>query len=122
MLTLVACAAEALAPTSALPVGYIPNVSSDWWQYVGPGNIPLLAAIAEGLVLRAGPGMAAPYVFDGELIGTNRVRALARLRLVDAPLLGPPTITPDGARVLAEWDEAEWCRRRGLPYRGVSGH
>lgn len=72
----------------------------------GPGHVPLLSAIAEGLVTRAPGGLMAPYVFDGELIGTNQVRALVKLELVDAPLLGPPRLTPDGWRALREGPDA----------------
>lgn len=71
---------------------------------IGPGHIRLLSAIAEGLIYR-GPGIFDPYWFDGETIGTNSVRALARMGLVDAPLSGSPRITPDGERVLREWDQ-----------------
>lgn len=68
---------------------------------VGPGHLPLLSAIAEGLVTRE-PGVYAPYMFDGDTVGTNQVRALARLGLVQVRLSGPPTITEDGERVLRD--------------------
>lgn len=68
---------------------------------IGPAQIALLSAIAEGLVTReAGRGIMAGYLFDGELVGTNQVRRLARMGLVDTRLLGGPVITPDGWRVL----------------------
>lgn len=61
----------------------------------------MLSAVAEGLITRK-PGWSSSYVLDGEPIGTNQVRALASMGLVDAPFSGPPSITEDGMAALAE--------------------
>ncbi len=89
-------------------------VYADWWDDIGPGNIPLLSAVSEGLITRdpAGKGMWADYVFDGELLGAVYLSGLAKRRLIDLPLLGSPEITEYGRYVLEHWDEAEWRRRR----------
>ncbi len=68
---------------------------------LGPRQWALLSAVSEGLIGRGpGVGIMAGYLFDGELVGTNEIRGLARHGYVDTHLLGPPTITPDGWRVL----------------------
>ncbi|MDT4933452.1 MAG: hypothetical protein QOK11_1344 [Pseudonocardiales bacterium] len=72
----------------------------------GVAGLRVLRAIAAGRVTRddvdgTRPGMWSLYVLDGDEVGMT-VRRLGRLRLVDTPLLGPPTITPDGWRVLRD--------------------
>jgi hypothetical protein len=92
--------------------GYDSHMCSTWWEYVGPGHIPLLTAIYRGRVTRSvTDGISAHYWLDDQPLGTNQVRALAKLGLVDVPMVGAPSVTADGHRVLREWDAEEWWRR-----------
>lgn len=96
-------------------------MAEHFYDYVGPGHIPLLSAISEGLVTKEGRGQGSQYLFCGEpgLVGNNDINGLARLRLVDAPMGASPCITPDGRRVLEQFNEGEWWRHRYEDEKGI---
>lgn len=69
-------------------------------------HVALMRAIAENRVTRddcngTRKGLWALYLLDGVEVGMQ-VRWLRRQGLVDAPMLGPPSITEDGTEWLHE--------------------
>ena len=60
----------------------------------------LLVAIAAGRVQRGGDSVYSPYQLNGEDVSSALYR-LGRADLVALPILGPPRLTPSGARALA---------------------
>ena len=60
-------------------------------------TMALLAAVERRLVGRSRPGAAAPFLLGEEPVP---MRLLAREGLVHAPIAGPPTLAPRGARLL----------------------
>ena len=89
-----------------VPGAYYPNMQADT-PPLGSDMLDLLSAIQEGLITREeGGGPVRNYVYDGQLIGYNTVRHLARLCLIDVSLAYPPVLNAYGARVLREYIEA----------------
>jgi hypothetical protein len=69
----------------------------------------LLQAVAAGRISRDRPGAGAAFVLHGDVVP---LRALAREDLIYAPIAGPPTLAPRGARLLAAWrGEEPWPLR-----------
>lgn len=60
----------------------------------------LLQAVAAGRIARDRAGAGAAFVLHGDVVP---LRALAREDLIYAPIAGPPTLAPRGARLLAAW-------------------
>lgn len=76
----------------------------------------LLAAVADGRVLRGADGLDeavnAPYFLEGRSVRLS-LRQLARDELVVMPMSGPPRLWGEAAEMVADWKAAREERELG---------
>ncbi len=76
-----------------------PAPRSDRQILAHPEDMALIALVAAGQVSRESGRVNAPYVVNADPLRMD-LRRLAREELVHAPIAGPPTLQPRGARLL----------------------